>query len=266
MPVTAARARKLLLGLGNVSEAPHFDRIAFRTPRRIFATLAGTGVDVNFMFDAFQQETFCEMAPAALAPHPGGWGRMGATRCDLKKVDEATFTAAAMAAHERASAPPPARRRSQRAPAPAGAAPERQLAGFVAKFSPSHRRLVRALRAAARATLPGANELVYDNYNFLVLAYSPTEKPSDSYFSIGFDKNGASLFFGYNGTTLPDPKRLLHGKGARNRFVRLESVSTFRDPDVAALVEASVAASKPMGGGKGRLVIRAASPKQRPRR
>ena len=105
MAVTAARARKLLLGLGNVSEAPHFERVAFRTPRRIFATLAGDGADVNFMFGPLEQETFCEMAPHALAPVAGGWGRMGATRCDLKKVDAATFVAAMEAAHARAAAP-----------------------------------------------------------------------------------------------------------------------------------------------------------------
>src|SRR6185437_17180958 len=86
---------------------PHFDRLAFRTPRRIFATLAGHGRDVNFMFDPLAQETFCEMAPSALAPVPGGWGRMGATRCDLAAVDEATFLAAAEAAHARASQPRP---------------------------------------------------------------------------------------------------------------------------------------------------------------
>ena len=89
MALSAARARKLLLRFDDVSQAPHFDRVAFRTPRRIFATLAGDGRDVNFMFDPLAQETFCEMALAALAPVPGGWGRMGATRCDLKKVDEA---------------------------------------------------------------------------------------------------------------------------------------------------------------------------------
>jgi hypothetical protein len=101
--LSAARARKLLLGFDDVSEAPHFDRVAFRTPRRILATLAGDGRDVNFMLDPLEQETFCEMAPHALAPVPGGWGRMGATRCDLKQVDEATFVAAAEAAHARAS-------------------------------------------------------------------------------------------------------------------------------------------------------------------
>ena len=105
MALTAARARKLLLRFDDVREAPHFDRAAFRTPRRIFATLAGDGRDVNFMFDPLAQETFCEMAPHALSPVPGGWGRMGATRCDLKKVDEPTFLAAAEAAHARASTP-----------------------------------------------------------------------------------------------------------------------------------------------------------------
>jgi hypothetical protein len=100
----------LLLGFDDVSEAPHFDRFAFRTPRRIFATLAGDGRDVNFMLDPLDQESFCEMAPAALTPVPGGWGRMGATHCALKKVDEATFLAAAEAAHARASQPRPSRR------------------------------------------------------------------------------------------------------------------------------------------------------------
>ncbi len=110
MALSAARARKLLLRFDDVSEAPHFDRTAFRTPRRIFATLAGDRRDVNFMFDPLDQEAFCEMAPAALTPVPGGWGRMGATRCDLKQVDEPTFLAASEAAHARASQPRPSRR------------------------------------------------------------------------------------------------------------------------------------------------------------
>ena len=110
MAVSATRARKLLLRFDDVSEAPHFDRAAFRTPRRIFATLAGDGRDVNFMFDPLAQETFCDMAPDALAPVPGGWGRLGWTRCDLKKVDEPIFLAAAEAAHARASQPPKTRR------------------------------------------------------------------------------------------------------------------------------------------------------------
>lgn len=103
MAISRARARKLLLRFEGVSEVPHFDRAAFRTPRRIFATLAADGRDVNFMFDPLEQATLCEIAPAALAPVPGGWGRMGWTRCDLKKVEEPIFLAASESAHARAA-------------------------------------------------------------------------------------------------------------------------------------------------------------------
>jgi hypothetical protein len=109
MPVTAARARTLALSLEGVSEAPHFDRVAFRTPRKIFATLAKSGDDLNFMFDSALQEFYCEHAPMAISPVPGGWGRMGATRCNLSKIDEATFLSALKAAHALASAPRPRR-------------------------------------------------------------------------------------------------------------------------------------------------------------
>jgi hypothetical protein len=114
MPVTAKRARERALSLENASAAPHFDRTAFRTPRRIFATLALNGGDMNFMLDPVQQKQFCERAPDAIAPVPGGWGRMGWTSCELKKVDARTFDAALAAAHARADAPKPKRPRAPR--------------------------------------------------------------------------------------------------------------------------------------------------------
>jgi hypothetical protein len=141
---------------------------------------------------------------------------------------------------------------------------EQQLKGFIAKFLPPNQRLIRALRKALRRRLPAANELVYDNYNFLVIAYCPTQKPSESYFSIGADKNGANLFFGYNGTRLEDPGQRLEGKGALNRFVRLESEESL--VAVEDLIAQAVALSKAPAQKKGELVIRMISPKQRPRR
>jgi hypothetical protein len=114
--VTTARARKLALSLPDTAEVAHFDRAAFRTPRKIFATLANDGADLNVMFDLATQEFFCEQAPQALAPHPSGWGKQGATRVDLKRVDEATLLSALKAAH--ALAAPnrsrPRRRRSKK--------------------------------------------------------------------------------------------------------------------------------------------------------
>jgi len=112
MAVTAKRAHTLALSLENASQYPHFDRIAFRTPRRTFATLALSGGDINFMFDLAQQAHFCKLAPRVIAPVAGGWGRMGATRCALAQVDAATFVAALKAAHARANAPLPKRPRA----------------------------------------------------------------------------------------------------------------------------------------------------------
>ena len=105
MAVTATRARTLALSLEGASSYPHFDRIAFRTERRTFATLAADGADLNFMCDLVEQQRLCELAPQAIAPVPGGWGRMGWTRIDLKKIDALTFTTVLKAAHARANAP-----------------------------------------------------------------------------------------------------------------------------------------------------------------
>lgn len=112
MTVTAARARKLALALKDASERPHFDRAAFRTPRKTFATLAGDGSDINLMFDPDTRDFYCQAAPEAFAPVPGGWGRMGATRCDLKVVDEATLLGALTAAHALAAPKPKGRRKT----------------------------------------------------------------------------------------------------------------------------------------------------------
>jgi hypothetical protein len=102
MAVDATRARDLALALPGASEAPHFHRLALRTKRKIFATLDATTCDINLMFDPNLRDFFCEQAPQAFTPVPGGWGRMGATRCDLATVDEATLTSALLAAHARA--------------------------------------------------------------------------------------------------------------------------------------------------------------------
>ncbi|HEY8794181.1 MAG TPA: hypothetical protein VIM15_04480 [Gemmatimonadaceae bacterium] len=53
--------------------------------------------------------------------------------------------------------------------------PAKQLAGFIAKYDPKVAALARECRAAMRKKLPSANELVYDNYQFLAIGYSSTE-------------------------------------------------------------------------------------------
>ena len=99
MAVSAERARALALSLPQASEAPHFHLAAFRTPRKIFATLDAVTPRMNLMFDPDLRDFYMEQAPDAFAPVPGGWGRNGATLCDLSRVDEATLASALQAAH-----------------------------------------------------------------------------------------------------------------------------------------------------------------------
>ncbi len=144
---------------------------------------------------------------------------------------------------------------------------EAQLKAFIEKFDAKDQRLIRAVRSAVRKRFSTANELVYDNYNFFVIGYSPTERPSDSIVSIAARANGTGLCF-LHGASLPDPKKLLLGSGKQTRFIRLESAEQLAHPDVEALIASAIERSKvPLPAtGRSRLIIRSISAKQRPRR
>jgi hypothetical protein len=143
----------------------------------------------------------------------------------------------------------------------------KQLASFIGKFSDKDQRLIRSVRAAVRKRFPTANELVYDNYNFFVIGYSPTEKPSDAIVSIFTRANSVGLCFIY-GASLKDPKKLLKGSGNQTRSLALPSAAVLADPDVKALLTAAEQDSDaPMPRkGRGRLIIRSISAKRQPRR
>jgi hypothetical protein len=144
---------------------------------------------------------------------------------------------------------------------------EKQLKGFIEKFEPRHRTLIREVRRALRRRFPAATELVYDNYNFFVIGYGPTERPSDCIVSLTASANGVGLCF-IRGASLRDPKKILLGAGSQTRFIRLPSADVLARPEVASLLSAAVAHSKaPMPAtGRGKLIIRSVSAKQRPRR
>lgn len=149
---------------------------------------------------------------------------------------------------------------------PADESAATQLAGFIDKFEPAMAMRIRACRAALRKRFPSANEIVYENYNFFVIGYSPTERPSDTIVSLAAGANGVGLSF-YHGATIADPHKLFQGSGVQNRFIRLESEKRLSDPQVVALLDAAVTqAMVPLGDGKGRLIIKSISAKQRPRR
>ncbi|HXR14964.1 MAG TPA: DUF1801 domain-containing protein [Terriglobales bacterium] len=144
---------------------------------------------------------------------------------------------------------------------------EKQLKTFIDKFELKHQSLIREVRKTLRKRLPTAHELVYDNYNFFVIGYAPTERPTDSILSIAAGANGVGLCF-IRGASLPDPHKILLGSGKQTRFIRIESAKMLGTPEVETLIAAATAQSKTAlpATGKRKLIIRSVSAKQRPRR
>ena len=145
--------------------------------------------------------------------------------------------------------------------------PEEQLDAFISKYAPEVAAQARTVLAKMRAFLPGAIELVYDNYNALAVGFGTTERTSDAVFSIAVFPRWISLFF-LHGTNLADPNHLLKGKGKAARHIVLYGPETLDMPVVQALmVQALKRASPPFDPRRpNRIVIKSVSVKQRSRR
>jgi len=82
---TGKDLRRMALALEGTTEAPHFDRMAFKVVR-IYVTLASDGRTANFKFTPDEQEFKCMMAPEAFAPVPNAWGQQGWTTATLSRL------------------------------------------------------------------------------------------------------------------------------------------------------------------------------------
>ena len=140
----------------------------------------------------------------------------------------------------------------------------RQLDQFLSRYTPEIRALAEATLAKMRERLPGAVQIVYDNYNALVVGFGPSERASEAAFSIALYPKTVRLFF-LSGAELPDPKKLLEGEGRYVRSIVVKSADDLDKAPVRALMKAALKA-QPIPASGGRLVIRAISAKQRPRR
>jgi hypothetical protein len=99
---TAKDLRRIALSLEGTSEAPHFDRAAFKV-KRIYVTLAPDGRSANFNFTPEEQEFKCLMADA-FSVIPNAWGAQGWTTAVLAKLSIPELKAALETAHAHAVA------------------------------------------------------------------------------------------------------------------------------------------------------------------
>jgi hypothetical protein len=137
---------------------------------------------------------------------------------------------------------------------------------FLAKYTLEMVDLAKAVLRKMRARLPGAVELVYDNYNALVVGFGPNERASDAVFSIALYPKWINLFFLY-GAMLPDPKGILKGSGKQVRSIKIKDAAELDKAEIRELMEAALdLADVPIDPKqKRRMAIRAVAVKQRPR-
>jgi hypothetical protein len=147
------------------------------------------------------------------------------------------------------------------------ASSKKQLDSFLVKYNPEIASIARHSLVTMRKRLPGSLEMVYDNYNALVIGFVPNERPSDAIFSIALYPEHVSLCF-LQGAGIPDPRHRLLGSGNVARHVKLESAATLDDPEIVSLMNAALHRAKvPLDPKQPRrLIIKSISAKQRPRR
>jgi Domain of unknown function (DU1801) len=143
-----------------------------------------------------------------------------------------------------------------------------QLDEFLARFTPEVTETAKQALRKMRTRLPGAIELIYDNYNALAIGFSPSDRASDAIFSIALYPRWVSLFFLTNGARLRDPEGRLQGSGKQTRHIVLETAALLDDPAVQELMaQALELSAKQIDASQPRrLIVKSISAKQRPRR
>ena len=145
---------------------------------------------------------------------------------------------------------------------------EAQLRTLIAKFAPTHLRLIGAMRRSLRKRLPTAHEVVYEYQNLgaVVISFSPNEHGYEGVLGIRASADGVKLYFN-QGKELPDPEKLLQGSGSQVRSIDVEGASTLARPAVASLIDEAIARNRvPFArAGRGSVVDRAASQRRRRR-
>jgi hypothetical protein len=144
---------------------------------------------------------------------------------------------------------------------------EAQLSGCLAKYTPEIETFAKAVRTGTRARLPGATELVYDNYNALAIGYSPSERVSEAIFSIALYPRWVSLFF-LQARGLRDPDGVLQGGGKVVRHIVLQRPDDLDLPAIQDLMQQALEIAKTPINPEAprRLIIKSVSANQRSRR
>jgi hypothetical protein len=118
------------------------------------------------------------------------------------------------------------------------------LLKFLTPFTDDTKELVLWLREFVWNMYPGANELIYDNYNALAFGWSPTDKLGHTFCSIAVGRSSKNVHFGfYWGSQIADPDKILLGKGNQYRYILVKNREDFPKAYIKKLLKEAYANS-----------------------
>jgi hypothetical protein len=245
------QARRFALSLDGVTEEPHFDRTSFRVRGKFFATARPEESHLHVFLPEEERERVLALYPECTTRLYWGKKAVG-LRVELPDTSAAVGRDLLRRAWEMRTPKPPA---------------QKQLAGFIARYSPTVAAQFRKARTKVKARFPRGYELVFDNYNACGCGYSWSSSASDVVVSVVAYPRWVTLFF-FNGTRLPDPEKILEGTGSRVRSVRLQPLARLDSKPVQTLLKKAIAQFAPQFSGAPAMstVIKTATTTRRSRR
>ena len=123
--------------------------------------------------------------------------------------------------------------------------PNPQLKKFVSPYDDKIQKLTFQLREFITDLVPEANELIWDNYNAVAIAYSKSEKLKDAFCHIAVYAKHVN--FGFNrGTELTKTNVTLQGSGKLIRHFTVKDFDSFPQKEIEKMVWEAVGISEKM--------------------
>nr|WP_298997070.1 DUF1801 domain-containing protein [uncultured Allomuricauda sp.] len=123
--------------------------------------------------------------------------------------------------------------------------PNPQLKKFLEPYDDSIQKLALDLRSFILDIVPETNELIWDNYNAVAIAYSKSEKLKDAFCHIAvYEKH---VNFGFNrGAELTKTNVKLNGKGKLIRHISVKDFNSFPSEEIKPMIWEAVGISELM--------------------
>ena len=123
--------------------------------------------------------------------------------------------------------------------------PHPQLKEFLKPYSENIQTLALEVRDFVTNLVPEANELIWDNYNAVAIAYSKSEKLKDAFCHIAVYAQHVN--FGFNrGTELTKTSLPMEGKGKLIRHVSIKDMQSFPKEELTSMIWEAVGISEKM--------------------